>query len=332
MRREREGRSGRGAARGLGILVVLVSLPGAASCQAPARPGGLPRLLQFDPRTTVQEGEVTALDGEEVSVRYPKAFESPPRLAIVEFRQSWFKEKPYARSDFQFLRQEATGFRVVNNHPEQGRGSQATIKWRAEGTLAAVQPAEPPPGLARLAQSGKAVPPQIIQGVKSLGGAVAVDPAAPGRPVIGVDLHHTRITDADLEPLQGLTALRTLNVCGTHISDAGLKAVSRLTTLQALLVNETAVSDEGLRHLQALTELRELSLYHTHVTDEGLGYLKGLTNLRDLTLSGPKITDRGLAQLGGLRNLKHLYLSQTGVTPAGVQELKRVLPKAEVIQ
>jgi hypothetical protein len=315
-----------------GLLLLLCSLPAVASCQAPSRPGGLPQLLRSDPRTTVQEGEQAVPDGEEVVVRYPRAFESPPRLVLVEFRQSWFKDKPYARSDIQFVQQEATGFHVVNNHPEQGRGSQATIKWRAEGVLAAVQPASPPPGLARLAQAGKVTPPQIVEGIRSLGGTATVDPAQPSRPVIAVDLHHKKVTDADLEPLQGLTALRTLNVSGTRITDSGLKSVGRLTTLQVLFVNETAVSDAGLRHLQALTELRELSLFHTRVTDEGLASLKGLSNLRDLTLSGPTITDRGLAQLGGLRNLKHLYLSQTGVTPAGVGELKRTLPRTEIIQ
>jgi hypothetical protein len=57
-----------------------------------------------------------------------------------------------------------------------------------------------------------------------------------------------------------------------------------------------------------------------------------MSNLRDLTLSGPHITDRGLVHLVGLRNLRHLYLSGTGVSKAGLEELKRSLPKTQIIQ
>ena len=53
---------------------------------------------------------------------------------------------------------------------------------------------------------------KTIAAIEKLGGKVAVDEDSPGRPVIGVDfgqiandLHRTRITDAGLEHLEGLT-------------------------------------------------------------------------------------------------------------------------------
>jgi hypothetical protein len=311
---------------GLGLLSCALAV--SPSCVS--FPGGAAP-LPFDAGTTVQEGELTLRDGQELFIGYPKVFAAPPRLVIVEFRQSWFKDRPYSKSDFVFVRQDATGFRVVNNHPEVGRGM-ATIKWRAEGVLAAQQPVPPPPP--KLAQMGKATQEQIVAAVQGLGGIVTFDMVTriTPRPVAGVDLHHTKVTDADLESLRALTRLRSLSLSGTGVTDAGLKAVGEMATLQTLLLNETHVGDTGLQHLQRLTELRELSLYHTRVSDDGLASLKGLTNLRDLTLSGPQITDRGLAQLSGLRNLRHLYLSKTGVSKAGVQELKKALPKVEIIQ
>jgi hypothetical protein len=280
----------------------------------------------------VQEGEVTVADGAEAAVRYKKVFDAPPRLTIVEFRQSWFKEKPFSKSDFVFVKQDATGFRVLNAHPEQGQGSVATIKWRAEGTLAAIQPTPPPP-LTLSTARGQLTQEQVAEAVKNLGGKVTLDPAAgPQRPVIGVDLHHARVADADMGPLLALTRLRTLNLSGTSVGDAGMRTVGNLLTLQTLHLNETHVSDIGLMELRRLGELRELSLFHTRVSDEGLAALRGMNNLRDLTLSGPHITDRGLMHLVGLRNLRHLHLSGTGVSKAGLEELKRSLPKTQIIQ
>jgi hypothetical protein len=283
----------------------------------------------------VQEGEVTVADGAEAAVRYKKIFDTPPRLTIVEFRQSWFKEKPFSKSDFVFVKQDATGFRVLNAHPEQGQGSVATIKWRAEGTLAAIQPTPPPP-LSLSTARGQLTQEQVAEAIKNMGGKVTLDSAAPGgglsRPVIGVDLHHARVADVDMGALLALTKLRTLNLSGTSVGDAGMRTIGSLTTLQTLHLNETHVSDVGLMELRRLGELRELSLFHTRVSDEGLASLQGMSNLRDLTLSGPHITDRGLVHLVSLRNLRHLYLSGTGVSKAGLEELKRSLPKTQIIQ
>jgi hypothetical protein len=274
----------------------------------------------------VQEGEVSLSDGQETTIRYAKAYQSPPRLVVVEFRQSWFKDKPYSKGDFQFFQQTATGFRVVNNHPEPGRGASATIKWRAEGILAAEQPATPP------LITGKVTQEQVIAAIKALGGTVATDPGNPSHPVITVDLHHQRVNDAQLEQLRALPALKSLNLSGTHVGDEGMKVVGTLTKLQTLQLNETAVGDAGLAHLQGLIEMHELGLYHTRVTDDGLPYLKGMTNLRDLTLGGPRVTDRGMGELAGLKNLRHLVLGGSGVSKVGVQDMKKALPKTEIVQ
>ncbi len=281
----------------------------------------------------VQEGEVTLADGADATVRYTKVFQSAPRLTIVEFRRSWFKEKPYSKSDFIVVQQDATGFRVLNAHPEQGQGSSATIKWRAEGTLAAIQPTPPPP-ISLSMPRAQWTQEQVATAIQNLGGKVTFDPGVPGptRSVIAIDLHHARVADADMGPLLTLTRLRTLNLCGTGVGDAGMRTIGKLTTMQTLLLNETHVSDVGLQELTHLGELRELSLYHTRVTDEGLPSIAALGNLRDLTLSGPHITDRGLVHLTRLRNLRHLYLSGTGISKAGIEELKKALPRTMIVQ
>jgi hypothetical protein len=319
----------RGFRHDIALGILLCGLAVTPSC------GTFPNLSAIDGRPTVQEGELTLHDGQDAIVRFKKVFAAPPRLTIVEFRQSWFKDKPYSRTDFEILAVDAASFRMVNNHPEAKRGSAATIKWRAEGVIAAVQPAPPPLGLAPLAQKSKPTQDDLVEAIRRMGGTAGYDMAVPvpPRPISTVDLHHSKVNDADLEQLRIMAPrLRSLTLSGTDITDAGMQSIGKMPMMQTLLLNETRVSDAGLQQVQRLTEMRQLSLYHTHVTDEGLVYLKGLSNLNELTLSGAHITDHGVMQLTGLRNLRHLTLSQTGVTKTGIQELKKALPKLEIVQ
>jgi len=51
---------------------------------------------------------------------------------------------------------------------------------------------------------------QAIAAIKKLGGSVTVDEKSPGKPVVGVALFGTQITDAWLVHLKGLTNLKSL--------------------------------------------------------------------------------------------------------------------------
>jgi len=82
-------------------------------------------------------------------------------------------------------------------------------------------------------------------------------------------------TDADLEHLKGLTALRQLDLgWGTRVTDAGLEHLKGLTGLQYLSLSGTQVTDAGLEDLKALTALRWLGVSGTQVTDTGTEQLK----------------------------------------------------------
>src|SRR5262249_31541848 len=136
MRSDVEDRAGEGARQTawVGMALLLCVFVAAPSCATFPASHALSPLLGSG-ESLVQEGELTVADGAEAAVTYRRPFQSPPRVVIVEFRQSWSKERPYAKTDFVCVRQDATGFRVLNNHPEQGQGSVATIKWRAEGVV-----------------------------------------------------------------------------------------------------------------------------------------------------------------------------------------------------
>ena len=163
---------------------------------------------------------------------------------------------------------------------------------------------------------------KAIADIKQLGGTVTLDEKSPGKPVISVDLHGTKVTDAGLENLQDLPQLQSLVLFNTQITDAGLAHLKGLTKLRGLSLDTTKVTDAGLIHLKGLTQLQSLGLTHTKVTDAGLVHLKGLAQLRWLGLTQTQVSDAGLAHLKGLTQLQRLELGDTQVTDTGLTHLK----------
>jgi RNA polymerase sigma factor (sigma-70 family) len=152
------------------------------------------------------------------------------------------------------------------------------------------------------------------------------------RPLRRLYLSSSKVTDAGLKPLAGLTQLQALSLFNTQTTDAGLKELAGLAGLQRLYLGRTGVTDAGLKELAGLRHLQNLDLENTAVTDAGLKELRGLKQLRRLDLHGTPVTDVGLRQLAGLKQLRTLYLSETRVTDAGLGELRRAVPRLEVIR
>ncbi len=137
-----------------------------------------------------------------------------------------------------------------------------------------------------------------------------------------LNLDGTKVTDAGLEHLKGLTQLRTLNLSGTTITDSGLKHLQSFTELQKVNLRGTKVTDAGLQHIAGLTQLQELNLTHTRVTDAGLQHLTGLTQLQTLDLTFTPVTGTGLDHIKSLPHLQTLHLALTPVTDAALEHLK----------
>jgi hypothetical protein len=93
---------------------------------------------------------------------------------------------------------------------------------------------------------------KAVSALQDIGAQIEIDEQSPGRPVIGVFLSESDVTDGGL----------------IHIRD--------FPSLVKLDLNLTAITDRGLVHLQGLTTLRELFLHNTQVRDRGLAYLRGL--------------------------------------------------------
>ena len=85
--------------------------------------------------------------------------------------------------------------------------------------------------------------------------------------VVEVSLEVTKITDAGLVHLKGMTELQKLNLSRSNITDAGLMHLKGLPNLQNLSLFGTKVTNAGLVHLKGLTELQELNLRDAGVAD-----------------------------------------------------------------
>ena len=75
---------------------------------------------------------------------------------------------------------------------------------------------------------------KVVAEVHRLGGTVEFDETKKERPIVKVDLHGTKVTDADLVILKNLKELRVLDLRLTHISDAGVANLKDLTRLETL--------------------------------------------------------------------------------------------------
>lgn len=159
-----------------------------------------------------------------------------------------------------------------------------------------------------LAQDSKAEKEPAIAEIIKLGGKVEVDSKSPDRPVVGVNLKHTKAIDASLEHLKGLTRLEQLSL------------------------KDTQVTDDGMVYIKGLTNIEVLELGRTKVTDKSLEHLKGFTRLKTLDLAGTEVTNKGLEHLKGLSQLQTLDLTGTKVTNAGIDDLQKALPKVKIVR
>ena len=100
-----------------------------------------------------------------------------------------------------------------------------------------------------------------------------------------LDLGNSKITDAGLQNLKGLTQLHVLKLNGSQVTDAGLEHLQGLNQLQQLNIEQTKVTDAGLRHLKGLQQLQILWLKDTKVTREGIQALRQAAQLPPILLT-----------------------------------------------
>jgi hypothetical protein len=137
-----------------------------------------------------------------------------------------------------------------------------------------------------------------------------------------LNLVASRVSDADLTNLNGLTDLTHLDLNWTEVTDAGLARLNAVPNLKRLFLHRAPITDAGLAQLRKFPKLERLYLGFTRITDDGLTELERLELLSHLDLTGTAVTDRGLSHIARLKSLSSLKLSRTKVTDSGLRQLK----------
>ncbi len=133
--------------------------------------------------------------------------------------------------------------------------------------------------------------------------------ALPGAPV-----PQSKLTDAGLVHLKGLSSLGNLNLGGLPVTDAGLDTLKDLPNLGGLYLDRTLVRGAGLGRWKSLPGLALIYLDGSPVSEEGLANLKGATNLQLLSLAGVPLTGAGLNHLKAVPKLNQLDIKGCGLS------------------
>jgi hypothetical protein len=195
---------------------------------------------------------------------------------------------------------------------------------------------------------------EAVKAIKAAGG-IATGVSEKGREVISiVSLTGPKFNDEivpHLKAIKGLKSLymgdskttgkgikdfpnlETLDLSGSAVTDDELKNIATLPGLETLLLSNTKITDTGIEKLQTCKKLRFLFLDKTEITDRGLRAIKGFNELAFLNLGNAAITDAGLRELHGMSKLQQIRLKgATGITEGGISELRKALPRVEVIR
>lgn len=169
-----------------------------------------------------------------------------------------------------------------------------------DGVVATGQPpAVVRPGGVLEEEKSKAVPPPPAAIVDQLvqGGAVIRAMSANGA-LLDINLTHYEagpVNLADLSPIA--KNILALDLSRTRLKDADLAPLAGMTNLVRLELKRNTITDAGLVHVQGLVELETLNLFDTQVTDAGLAQLAGLKRLQKVFVFNTKVTAGGAAAL-----------------------------------
>jgi hypothetical protein len=143
------------------------------------------------------------------------------------------------------------------------------------------------------------------------------------------------LTDDSLIHLAGCRKLQVLNLGanGRVFTGAGLRHLAGCTSLRHLTLNHSpALQDDGVKQLAAIRSLEVLLLNNCpQLTDASLDSLIMLPKLSKLYVIGTAITEAGLLKLARVKSLKWLEVRPAQLSPEGARQLKKALPKLEVV-
>jgi len=178
------------------------------------------------------------------------------------------------------------------------------------------------PGVAVAQESGAAT--KALAKIKEFGRVDDVGTKA--SPLFKLNLGRSRITDADMIHLKGITTPFILDLTGTAVGDDGLKHLEGLSHAHGIFLGETKVTDAGLASLKKCPNLVAIKLVDLTVTTAGIEHLAGCLKLEVLLLGGEKgaFTDDSLKPLVDFKKLRILTVETSRLTKAALPHIAKV--------
>ena len=143
-----------------------------------------------------------------------------------------------------------------------------------------------------------------------------------------LDFSGSRVTDAGMDALAGITRITWLQLHRTAVTGTGFDAFRRagVPLPDRIHLADGAFDDTGCAALAAgrIEETLELRCPGSRVTDDGLRRLGRIARLRELEVGGPGVTDAGLAALAGCDDLFILNVTGGPSTGTGVGSLREL--------
>lgn len=171
-----------------------------------------------------------------------------------------------------------------------------------------------------LAQAAELDKGDVVAWISAEGGRSQRDEAGQ---IVEVDLASTWITDADLERIGRLKALRKLNLAHTKITDTGVEHLKALENVAELnLYYAEYITDTALAHLKNWKRLEVLNLRGVRLTSQAFEHLAQLTGLRSLDIAFTEVEDDGFEQLSSLIKLESLALGGNRLSGTALSSLK----------
>lgn len=141
-----------------------------------------------------------------------------------------------------------------------------------------------------------------------------------------------KLTDEELQQIEGIVSLRLLRLNNTGIDDRSLRHIIRLPKLAMLYVSQNRLSDQSLEYIRDLKQLRALQIADCAVSDIGVNFLIDLQQLEYLSLRGTDITDESLSVFKRLPKLRFVDVAETKVTREAISEIQEAMPNCYVSQ
>lgn len=141
-----------------------------------------------------------------------------------------------------------------------------------------------------------------------------------------LDLRKTSITDAGLNNLRGLTALKELDISEDAVGKRACLMIKHWPNLTVLKMDKTNIdSTDAYADIAGSSSLRTVSLNDCTLRNSDLAALR-TSKIENLSIDGTAIDDQGLSQIPSMTSLKVLSIKRCKVTPESLQTLKSKRP------